>query len=117
MSTSPAPVPSLLTCQVVDIDAQLHLRVNPPVPTQMNSKPPLPCFLLMFRHRLPVYFPPVLVFGVMFTANLRCTLEFCTSLPGQLTFKMNLTVTLCATIGTVIFPHTTLCDPVTIQLP
>jgi hypothetical protein len=43
--------------------------------------------------------------------------EICVSLPCQLTFIMNRTVTYCATTWSFLFPHTTLWDPITIQLP
>ena len=49
MSTSPTPVQTLLFCRVFDIDAELHLRAHPPVPTQMISKP----LLLLLPSRVP----------------------------------------------------------------
>ncbi len=54
----------------------------------------------------------MMVFRVMFTTNSRCTFLFMReigiSLPRQLTFKMNRTVTLCTSIWSFHFPHTRL---------
>jgi hypothetical protein len=77
---------SLLFCQVVDIDAQLHLRVHPPVPTQMNSKP----LLLLLPSRVPSQALCVLSASVGIRGDVHDKLEKYISFHGRGEFGISL---------------------------